>query len=98
MFTRSPLDVERSLPNMRDGDLLVGAFANEQVGYRPAVRRRRRLSHPSAAASISADRAAIPAATSPGFPAYNAAQVILADLGVAADWMPPPIAPRLAAM
>ena len=33
-----------------------------------------------------------------GLPAYNAAQVILADLGLAADWMPAPIAPRLAAM
>ena len=33
-----------------------------------------------------------------GLPAYNAAQVILADLGLAADWMPTPIAPRLAAM
>ena len=32
-FTRSPLDVERDLPNMREGDLLVGAFTNDQVGY-----------------------------------------------------------------
>ncbi|MEJ0079201.1 MAG: NAD(P)/FAD-dependent oxidoreductase [Alphaproteobacteria bacterium] len=32
-FTRSPVDVERELPNMREGDLLVGAFTNDQVGY-----------------------------------------------------------------
>ncbi len=32
-FTRSPRDVARSLPNMRDGDLLIGAFTNDQVGY-----------------------------------------------------------------
>src|SRR6266702_3444424 len=32
-FARSPLDTERSLPNMRAGDLLVGSFANGQVGY-----------------------------------------------------------------
>ncbi len=32
-FTRSPLDVERELPNMREGDLLVGAFTNDQVGF-----------------------------------------------------------------
>ena len=32
-FTRSPLDIERELPNMRHGDLLVGAFTNGQVGY-----------------------------------------------------------------
>src|SRR5258708_2343391 len=25
-FIRSPLDVERGLPNMREGDLLIGAF------------------------------------------------------------------------
>jgi phytoene dehydrogenase-like protein len=33
-----------------------------------------------------------------GLPAYNAAQVILGDLGLKADWMPTPIAPRLAAI
>jgi hypothetical protein len=31
-------------------------------------------------------------------PGYNAAQVILADLGITADWIPPPIAGRLAAL
>ncbi len=44
-FTRTPLDVERCLPNMREGDLLVGAFANDQVGYHRPFRGRRRLSH-----------------------------------------------------
>ena len=35
-FTRSPLDTERELPNMAGGDLLVGSFANGQVGaHRP---------------------------------------------------------------
>ncbi len=38
-FVRTPLDTERSLPNMREGDLLVGAFSNGQIGYRPAVPR-----------------------------------------------------------
>src|SRR5262249_61099653 len=32
-FPRSPLDTERSLPNMHRGDLLVGSFANDQIGY-----------------------------------------------------------------
>lgn len=32
-FTRSPLDTERLLPNMVRGDLLVGSFANDQIGY-----------------------------------------------------------------
>jgi hypothetical protein len=32
-----------------------------------------------------------------GLPGYKAAQVILADLGIHADWMPTPIAERLGA-
>src|SRR5262249_38091415 len=32
-FVRSPLDTERTLPNMRHGDLLVGSFDHGQVGY-----------------------------------------------------------------
>ena len=31
-----------------------------------------------------------------GLPGYNAAQVILADRGLRADWAPPPVADRLA--
>ena len=31
-FPRSPLDTERTLPNMQAGDLLVGSFGNGQVG------------------------------------------------------------------
>ena len=44
-FIRSPLDIERSLPNMRDGDLLVGAFTNDQIGYNRPFPRRRHLPH-----------------------------------------------------
>ena len=32
-FVFSPADTEIALPNMRRGDLLVGSFANNQVGY-----------------------------------------------------------------
>src|SRR5437667_4886127 len=32
-FVQSPVDTERALPNMKFGDLLVGSFANNQVGY-----------------------------------------------------------------
>ena len=36
LFTRSPLDTERSLPNMVGGDLLCGALAHGQIGaHRP---------------------------------------------------------------
>jgi phytoene dehydrogenase-like protein len=96
-FTRSPLDVERCLPNMREGDLLVGAFANDQVGFhRPFAGAGTYRTHlPSLYLCGSSSH---PGGNITGLPAYNAAQVILADLGLAADWMPTPIAPRLAAM
>ncbi len=32
-FTRSAVDTERTLPNMKDGDLLVGSFSHNQIGY-----------------------------------------------------------------
>jgi phytoene dehydrogenase-like protein len=80
-FTRSPLDVARELPNMREGDLLVGAFTSDQVGYHRPFR------------GAGAYRTHIPglylcgASSHPGgnitgLPGYNAAQAILADLGV----------------
>jgi phytoene dehydrogenase-like protein len=96
-FVRSPLDVERSLPNMRSGDLLVGAFTGDQVGYnRPfpgAGSYRTPIRHLYLCGSSSH-----PGGNITGLPGYNAAQVILGDLGVKADWMPPPIAQRLTAV
>ena len=96
-FTRTPLDTERSLPNMREGDLLVGAFTNGQIGYhRPfpgAGAYRTHLSGLYLCGSSSH-----PGGNITGLPGYNAAQVILADHGVKQDWMPPPVADRLAAI
>jgi phytoene dehydrogenase-like protein len=96
-FTRSPLDTERSLPNMREGDLLVGAFTNGQIGYhRPFPGAGAYRAHlPGLYLCGSSSH---PGGNITGLPGYNAAQVILADLGIAADWMPPPIAERLGAL
>jgi phytoene dehydrogenase-like protein len=96
-FTRTPVDIERSLPNMREGDLLVGAFTNDQVGYHRPFR---------GAGSYRAHVPGLyfcgssshPGGNITGLPGYNAAQVILADLGVKAGWMPTPLAERLMAM
>ena len=97
VFVRSPLDIERSLPNMRGADLLVGAFTHDQIGYhRPfpgAGAYRTHISNLYLCGSSSH-----PGGNVTGLPGYNAAQVILGDLGVTADWMPPPIATRLAAV
>jgi len=81
MFTRSPLDVERELPNMREGDLLVGAFTNEQVGFdrpfRGAGDYRTHIPQLYLCGSSSH-----PGGNITGLPGFNAAQVILSDLGV----------------
>jgi phytoene dehydrogenase-like protein len=94
-FTRSPLDVERCFPNMRGGDLLIGAFTNGQIGHeRPfpgAGTYRGHLSGLYLCGSSSH-----PGGNITGLPGYNAAQVILSDLGLKADWAPQPIAERLA--
>jgi phytoene dehydrogenase-like protein len=96
-FTRSALDVERCLPNMREGDLLVGAFTNGQIGYdrpfRGAGHYRGHLSGLYLCGSSSH-----PGGNITGLPGYNAAQVILADLNIKAEWAPPSISDRLAGL
>src|SRR6266511_2789492 len=93
-FARTPLDTERDLPNMREGDLLVGAFANDQVGYhRPFLGAGAYRTHLPGLYLCGAS--SHPGGNITGLPAYNAAQVILADLGLAAGWMPSPIAAQL---
>jgi phytoene dehydrogenase-like protein len=83
-FTRSPLDVERCLPNMREGDLLVGAFTNDQVGYhrpfRGAGSYRTHIPQLYLCGSSSH-----PGGNVTGLPGYNAAQVILSDLGIRSE-------------
>ena len=80
-FTRSPLDAERSLPNMREGDLLVGAFTNDQVGFnRPFPGAGQYRTHiPQLYLCGSSSH---PGGNITGLPGYNAAQVILGDLGI----------------
>jgi phytoene dehydrogenase-like protein len=96
-FTRSPLDVARDLPNMRDGDLLGGAFTNGQIGEnRPFAGAGSYRAHlPGLYLCGSSSH---PGGNVTGLPGYNAAQVILSDLGITAAWAPPPIAQRLAAV
>ena len=79
-FTRTPIDTERSLPNMREGDLLVGAFTNGQVGYhRPFPGAGSYRTHlPGLYLCGSSSH---PGGNITGLPGYNAAQVILADHG-----------------
>jgi phytoene dehydrogenase-like protein len=79
-FTRSALDTERLLPNMMRGDLLVGSFANDQIGYHRPFQ------------GAGTYRSEIPGlylcggSTHPGgnvtgLCGFNAAKVVLADCG-----------------
>ena len=96
-FTRTPPDTEHDLPNMREGDLLVGAFADDQVGYhRPFPGAGAYRTHlPGLYLCGSSSH---PGGNITGLPGYNAAQVILSDVGIKADWVPPPIADHLATL
>ena len=91
-FTLTPLDTEQTLPNMAGGDLLVGSFANKQVGYH----------RPFAGAGCY--RTPVPGlylcggSTHPGgnitgLCGYNAASVIAADSGIKQWWTPPKMRP-----
>jgi phytoene dehydrogenase-like protein len=78
-FARSPLDTERSLPNMREGDLLVGSFANGQIGhdrpFRGAGQYRTHIEGLYLCGSC-----CHPGGNVTGLPGYNAAQVVRSDL------------------
>ncbi|HET6599433.1 MAG TPA: NAD(P)/FAD-dependent oxidoreductase, partial [Burkholderiaceae bacterium] len=85
-FTRSALDTERTLPNMREGDLLVGAFSHGQIGddrpFPGAGQYRGHLKGLYLCGSSSH-----PGGNITGLPGYNCAQVLHADLGLVADWL-----------
>jgi phytoene dehydrogenase-like protein len=87
-FARSPQDTATKLPNMRSGDLLVGSFANDQVGYhRPfpgAGRYRTEI-----AGLYLCGGSTHPGGNITGLCGYNAAKVIAADLGLPVWWRPP---------
>jgi phytoene dehydrogenase-like protein len=78
-FTASPLDIERTLPNMRGGDLLVGSFDFGQIGYnRPFAGAGHYRGH--LAGLYLCGSCCHPGGNITGLPGYNAVQVIRADL------------------
>jgi phytoene dehydrogenase-like protein len=93
-FVRSPLDVERTFPNMRFGDLLIGAFTNDQIGAnRPFVGAGHYRGHVEG--FYLCGSSSHPGGNITGLPGYNCAQVVTADLGLEAAWVPTPILDRL---
>lgn len=96
-FTRSPLDTERTLWNMREGDLLVGAFSHGQTGFnRPFVGAGHYRGHlPGLYLCGSSSH---PGGNVTGLPGRNAAGVLLADLGLPLPWSPPDLLARFAGL
>lgn len=90
-FARTPVDTEISLPNMTNGDLLVGSLANDQVGY----------NRPFSGAGeyrASVERLYLcggsshPGGNVTGLCGYNAARVLATDLSLPVWWKPPQLA------
>ncbi len=93
-FTRSPLDVERTFPNMKAGDLLIGAFTNGQIGYdRPFPGAGHYRGH--LPGLYLCGSCCHPGGNVTGLPGYNCAQIILNDLNLPAGWAPEPVEERL---
>jgi len=89
-MTRTPLDVERTLPNMKFGDLLVGSFEHGQIGFhRPFPGAGHYRGHLDGLYLCGSS--CHPGGNITGLPGYNCAQVLLRDLGIQSDWMPAPL-------
>jgi phytoene dehydrogenase-like protein len=84
-FAQSPLDVERGLPNMREGDLLVGSLSHGQSGYnRPFRGAGHYRGHVQGLYLCGGS--SYPGGNITGLPGYNCAQVLLHDLGFDTSW------------
>jgi phytoene dehydrogenase-like protein len=87
-FARSPLDTERALPNMRHGDLLVGSFAHDQVGYNRPFAGAGQYRTPVPGLYLCGG-STHPGGNITGLCGYIAAAVVAADLGLPLWWDPP---------
>lgn len=96
-FTRSPLDTERELPNMRGGDLLVGSFAHGQIGWNRPFAGAGNYRTPIAGLYLCGG-STHPGGNVTGLCGYNAARVIATDAGKPVWWNPPDIEAALAAL
>jgi phytoene dehydrogenase-like protein len=96
-FVRTPLDTERTLPNMQAGDLLVGSFANGQIGENRPFAGAGRYRTPLAGLYLCGG-STHPGGNVTGLCGYNAARVLLADAGKPIWWNPPEIEAAVSAL
>jgi len=87
-FARTPLDTERTLPNMQFGDLLVGSFANGQVGANRPFAGAGQYRTPLQGLYLCGG-STHPGGNITGLCGYNPARVIAADIGCPIWWNPP---------
>lgn len=96
-FVQSPLDTERTFPNMRRGDLLIGSFAGGQIGYNRPFAGAGHYRTPIPGLYLCGG-STHPGGNITGLCGYNAARVLAADLGLARWWTPPDAEAALAAL
>jgi phytoene dehydrogenase-like protein len=96
-LVRTPLDTERSLPNMQAGDLLVGSFAGGQVGANRPFAGAGSYRTPVHGLYLCGG-STHPGGNITGLCGYNAARVIAADLDCPIWWNPPDAEQALASL
>ena len=96
-FVLSPADTAATLPNMSRGDLLVGSFANNQVGYNRPFAGAGGYRTPVPGLYLCGG-STHPGGNITGLCGYNAARVIAADLSRRIWWNPPDAEQALAAL
>ncbi|MGB0580726.1 MAG: phytoene desaturase family protein [Limisphaerales bacterium] len=94
-FCLSPLDTEITLPNMQNGDLLVGSFANDQVGYNRPFPGAGKYRTPIPGLYLCGG-STHPGGNITGLCGYNAARIIATDTDKQVWWNPPDIESHLA--
>jgi len=92
-FTRSPVDTERAFPNMKFGDLLVGSFANNQIGSNRPFPGAGSYRTPVEGLYLCGG-STHPGGNITGLCGYNAARVLASDLGLPVWWNPPQLNPE----
>lgn len=89
-FVRTPVDTEASLPNMTGGDLLVGSFTNNQVGYNRPFAGAGEYRTPVQNLYLCGG-SSHPGGNVTGLCGYNAAGVLATDLSLPIWWNPPQV-------
>lgn len=94
-FSRSPVDTVNTLPNMSGGDLLVGSFANGQIGWNRPFPGAGNYRTPIPGLYLCGG-STHPGGNITGLCGYNAARVVAADLAKPIWWQPPDLEAALA--